>query len=259
MRRSAPPLVDVPAPPPLIPGAEGADIEFMRRLVVLLAALAIPASAAAQERALPPATRFQRATGEAVEMRGWINLNEASVREFEALPGVSRDLALAIVTNRDLKGPFLAPEDILRVPGVTTDVFRRIGPHLTTRRPTRLVQREASVERPRRDLEGTLNVNTATAVELAMLPGMTGARAEQVVRYRSLLRGRFSDMGEVRRAFGMSDANFDALGPHLALDGPSTLREAPDRPALRRTADGKLTLLPETRSPASMAPAAPIR
>ncbi|MBZ0252866.1 MAG: helix-hairpin-helix domain-containing protein, partial [Candidatus Methylomirabilis sp.] len=219
----------------------------------------IPASALGQERTLPPTTWFQRATGEAVEMRGWINLNQASVREFEALPGVSRDLALAIVTNRDVKGPFLAPEDILRVPGVSTDVFRRIGPHLTTLRPTRLVQREASVERPRRALEGTLNVNAATAVELAMLPGMTGARAEQAVRYRTLLRGKFSDMSEVRRAFGMSDANFDAVRPHLALDGPSDLREAPDQPALRRTADGKLTLLPETRAPAAMGPTIPFR
>lgn len=55
-----------------------------------------------------------------------INPNTAARRELEQLPGVGEIRALAIIEGRD-EGPYLEPEDLLRVPGIgpaTLDRFR---------------------------------------------------------------------------------------------------------------------------------------
>lgn len=47
-----------------------------------------------------------------------IDLNRATVLEFEALPGVGPATAAAIVGDRDQNGPFASIDDLDRVPGI---------------------------------------------------------------------------------------------------------------------------------------------
>ncbi|HSP28423.1 MAG TPA: helix-hairpin-helix domain-containing protein [Ilumatobacteraceae bacterium] len=49
---------------------------------------------------------------------GPIDVNVASAKELEALPGVGPATASAIVTERDRNGPFLDVDDLDRVPGI---------------------------------------------------------------------------------------------------------------------------------------------
>jgi competence protein ComEA len=53
-----------------------------------------------------------------------LNLNTASVRELEALPGVGPALARRIVEFRDRKGGFKRLEELLVVPGISERRFR---------------------------------------------------------------------------------------------------------------------------------------
>lgn len=49
---------------------------------------------------------------------GKVNLNTASETELDALPGVGPATAKRIVEDRAANGPFRAPEDLMRVPGI---------------------------------------------------------------------------------------------------------------------------------------------
>jgi competence protein ComEA len=48
----------------------------------------------------------------------FVAINRASAKEFEALDGIGPVLASRIVTYRKSNGPFLAIEDLLKVPGI---------------------------------------------------------------------------------------------------------------------------------------------
>jgi competence protein ComEA len=49
---------------------------------------------------------------------GALDLNQASVAELEALPGIGPSLASAIVQYREQNGPFQSVEELLSVPGI---------------------------------------------------------------------------------------------------------------------------------------------
>lgn len=55
-----------------------------------------------------------------------VDLNTASAGELETLPLIGRARAEAIVRYRELHGRFLAPADIMQVPGIGPAIFERI-------------------------------------------------------------------------------------------------------------------------------------
>lgn len=59
---------------------------------------------------------------------GPLDLNTADTEALQALPGVGPTLAERIVADRDAHGPFRAPEDLLRVPGIGPKRWERIRP-----------------------------------------------------------------------------------------------------------------------------------
>ncbi|MBN2799022.1 MAG: helix-hairpin-helix domain-containing protein [Deltaproteobacteria bacterium] len=61
-----------------------------------------------------------------------VDLNTARAGELYDLPGLSMDLAKAIVTERKAAGPFSSIDDLLRVQGVTADVVEQLRPYAET-------------------------------------------------------------------------------------------------------------------------------
>ncbi len=53
-----------------------------------------------------------------------LNLNTATVRELESLPGIGPSLARKIVEFREKKGGFKRVEELLAVPGISEKRFR---------------------------------------------------------------------------------------------------------------------------------------
>jgi competence protein ComEA len=64
-----------------------------------------------------------------------VDLNRASVAEFQALPEIGPRLAERIVRDREANGPFLGPEQLSRVRGVGPATLERIGPYLQYQPP----------------------------------------------------------------------------------------------------------------------------
>ena len=59
-----------------------------------------------------------------------LNINTATVEQFEKLPGIGRGLASAIVEFREQNGLFEQIEDLLKVPGIGKNKLERIKPFI---------------------------------------------------------------------------------------------------------------------------------
>jgi competence protein ComEA len=62
---------------------------------------------------------------------GQININSASVREMEELPGIGPALAQCIIDHRETHGPFSTIEEIMEVRGIGPGVFEDIRELIT--------------------------------------------------------------------------------------------------------------------------------
>src|SRR3954469_17173535 len=84
----------------------------------------------------------------------------------------------------------------------------------------------------RKQLEGVVNVNTASPDELRLLPGIGPAKVRNIVAYRT--KHAFRTVEELVRIKGIGRKMFRRLRLHLAVSGPTTaqrvIRVAPDPP-----------------------------
>lgn len=55
-----------------------------------------------------------------------MNLNTATAEELDGLPGIGEATAQAIIEDREANGPFLSPEDLMRVSGIGEKKFERL-------------------------------------------------------------------------------------------------------------------------------------
>jgi len=67
-------------------------------------------------------------TGTAVaQSSGKATLNKASAERLAKVPGVTPALAKAIVDYRTKNGAFKKPDDLLKVPGMTQDILKKMS------------------------------------------------------------------------------------------------------------------------------------
>jgi competence protein ComEA len=76
----------------------------------------------------PPSASPQ---GAASVQPGKVNINTATVKELQSLPAIGEVRAQAIVDYRERNGPFLRPEDLLKVRGIGPGILQTIY-HLIT-------------------------------------------------------------------------------------------------------------------------------
>ncbi len=73
------------------------------------------------------------------------------------------------------------------------------------------------------ELEGQLNLNTATQEQLELLPGIGPAMAKKIIDFRAAKP--FSEPLQVVRIKGIGRKTFEKLKPMLTVKGETTLRE----------------------------------
>ena len=73
----------------------------------------------------PSSTSSAPAAKKTVRKNGPVMINRATVKEFESLDGIGPVLAGRIVAFRKENGPFLAIEDLLKVPGIGSSTFAK--------------------------------------------------------------------------------------------------------------------------------------
>jgi competence protein ComEA len=71
------------------------------------------------------------------EVTGVVNINTASMKELELLPGIGRHNAGMIVAFRE-KTPFKTVHELVKVKGIGKGIFARVQNHLSIAGPTTL-------------------------------------------------------------------------------------------------------------------------
>jgi len=79
------------------------------------------------------------------DLNGLININTAGLEVLMCLPGVDRNLAHAIIMFRQSSGYFPNTAELLKVGGMTTDIFKRVAPLVTARSETFRILSEGKV------------------------------------------------------------------------------------------------------------------
>jgi len=68
-----------------------------------------------------------------------------------------------------------------------------------------------------------VNINTATAAELSLLPGVGPSKAEAIVKYRG--KHEFKKVEDILRVKGIGRKSFQTMRPYLTVDGPTTAKK----------------------------------
>ena len=145
-----------------------------------------------------------------------IDPNSASEVELDRLPGLGPVTARAIVAARAGSGGFGTPEDLLEVPGIGPATLLRIRPLLDLKRPG-IVRRSGSIgsQMPLSTAPAApalLDLNRASAVDLAGLPGVGPTLARRIIDERQG-RGGFRQMEELLEVRGIGPATLARLQP----------------------------------------------
>ena len=81
------------------------------------------------------------------DMAGVVNVNTASLEVLACLPGLSRELAQAIISHRKSSGFFPNTACLLKVPGMTRDIFKQVAARVSARSETFRILSEGKVTR----------------------------------------------------------------------------------------------------------------
>lgn len=169
------------------------------------------------------AREHRRSTPLAADER--LDPNQASADELRRLPRVGPKLAERIVAHREAHGPFRTLADLDAVPGIGPALLAGITPHVSL--PPAPAQTQvappapavsASVTAPAGQSAGPINLNTANAVELQMLPGIGPALAERIVAWRTE-HGSFASVDELQKVSGIGPMKLERIRP-TARVGP---------------------------------------
>ncbi len=86
--------------------------------------------------------------------------------------------------------------------------------------------------------EGVVNVNTADAAALALLPGVGPSTAGRIVEYRNE-NGEFESATDLMLVRGIGERSFERMRPYVVVEGETTLTEKVRPPREAEEGDGE--------------------
>lgn len=72
-------------------------------------------------------------------------------------------------------------------------------------------------------VEGKVNINTATEAQIALLPGIGPKLAAEVVNYRTN-NGGFKTIEDIKKVSGVGDKKFEKIKDFVVLEGETTIK-----------------------------------
>ena len=187
---------------------------------VVVRVLAVGEGAAPGSVLLRPNLQSERANRDSVEAQAArlseplkrgerIDVDVAGELDLTRLPRIGPALARRIVEDREQNGPFGSLESLDRVSGVGPRLLEGLEPHVSF---SGRLRRSSASPRP----GNLISVNTATATQLAGLPGIGPTRAAAIVKHRQR-HGRFSSLDGLTEVPGIGPATVDRIRAHVGL------------------------------------------
>ncbi|MBN1132414.1 MAG: helix-hairpin-helix domain-containing protein [Bacteroidales bacterium] len=150
---------------------------------------------------------------EALKMHDF-NPNTVTLQELSEmkLPGFPSG---NIIKYRNAGGRFKKPEDLLRIYGIDTSLFRKMQPYIIIP-PEKEPDSLRIFPVPKRSWV-RIELNKADSGELLRLPGIGPVFAGRIVRYRNILGG-FSDLSQLHEVYGLDSFLLGCLDSLVTID-----------------------------------------
>lgn len=187
--------------------------------------------------AIPPV-----AVAEKITFKGVIDPNFAGLTELTEM-GIPSGLASNWVKYLQKGGHFKKKEEVMKLYGMTDNLYKKVQGNLQITEHTVPVNRKAGMARPNaaeisgpirkdtlwknRDNElkniPSIEVNRADSVQLEALPGIGPVLASRIIKFRRLLGG-FYEIGQLKEIYGMSEELWTKSSTRLHAD-PSEIKK----------------------------------
>ena len=129
-----------------------------------------------------------------------IDINKASVEDFQQLKGVGKGYAQRIIKYRDKLGGFTAPTQLKEVYGFPAETYKAIQKQLTIQSKT----------------VSKININTATYEDLVRHPYIDSKRANAIVKYRKQ-HGNFKSVNDLSKIYAIPKSTLKLIQPYLKV------------------------------------------
>lgn len=130
------------------------------------------------------------------------DLNTATSEALKKVYGIGDALSERIIKYRDKLGGFSSDAQLQSVYGLSPEVLQRIGQEFTVKTPKQLQQ---------------LNVNTASASDIATIPGVSFELAKQIWEFCRLREG-VSSIAELQKIEGLTQSKFAIIQLYLSVE-----------------------------------------
>jgi competence protein ComEA len=136
-----------------------------------------------------------------------------------------RDKTIAnILHYREAISKFKKPEDLYNVYRIRTKAVDAVLPYIRFGATPPPVNGTVSVKATAATVTTTakttgfkmVDVNTATAEDFKVFPGVTEAVANRIVKFRQSIHG-FSSVDDVAKTYGLRDSSFNIMRPYLTI------------------------------------------
>ncbi len=140
--------------------------------------------------------------------------------------GLSPKTANIMINYRDKGGTFRRKKDLLKIYGMTPEIYQRIEPYLVIEQvPTKMVidtsqqvqEKPIVVEVEKEEkVPVIVDINQASSDEWKTISGIGPYYANQIVKFRDKLGG-FSSIEQVGTTYGLADSTFQKIKTQLQL------------------------------------------
>ncbi|XP_011310028.1 endonuclease/exonuclease/phosphatase family domain-containing protein 1 [Fopius arisanus] len=148
-----------------------------------------------------------------------LNINTATEEELMTLPGITRNIAVNIVSHRRLIGRFNRIEDVALVSGVGAQKLENIKleVYVTSVNGSGTSSRASTTLDSMGNTESPVDVNLASVFDLQTLPGVDQELASRIVEKRAK-HGWYHSLDEIAKLRGMGKHRFAMIKPHLKIN-----------------------------------------
>ncbi len=132
--------------------------------------------------------------------------------------GIPSRQVITLMRYRNKGGRFYRKEDIAKLYGLKKDLIEQLIPYVTIKNFKKNLERNELVKRgANKNLnEWNIDINLADENQWAAKTKLSPVIIQNIMRYRNYLGG-FTNLNQMKKVYGFTEANYYLLKPHLQL------------------------------------------